>query len=617
MKAVTNPDLPVVISASTDIGYVIYLMSRTERYRNWSLARTAEMLLPALTRRQLRVYVDDAGNPLGFLAWAFVGETQLRRFEAGNVSLEPKEWSSGPHLVLMHIAAPFGGARAIVRDFKETIAKGQSDARRIRYGREDGIARAVYLRDTGRRTVTPEDERLTFDQLIEQTSGSCLPFGCFASAASDGKEAFAETGRRLCRSLDPKAGDRVLDARCGTGDLARAIAAHPKVTVDGVDRSAHRVLTAWEKSNGNAQVRFLFYDRKAPLPTKGLYDKLVLCDALPDEPERRAMLKALSAAASPNARLLLTDLIADDEESLSEQSSTALRSPVASQAAFSSSLADAGFDLEALEDWTDHQIRSDRWLLARLPLDHPRARCMPALTAALEERVDRARRGALKRIVVLAVRRKSVHLAPAPSVAGRKQTSLVMLSGGLDSVYTLWKLLTETDDAILAHHINFVNFERRYVVEAERCRRIVTYLKDHVRDFRYSETTLDRRSQQFAGYDMMACGYEAGLVANSYLLNQNSRVDRWTVGTCLEEGGWSARWDSVESCVKASAYPLPAPKFFSLPIVSKQEEIDAVPSELLRLTWACRRPKLTDAGYEPCGVCKTCRLFASTNHTIG
>ena len=41
------------------------------------------------------------------------------------------------------------------------------------------------------------------------------------------------------------------------------------------------------------------------------------------------------------------------------------------------------------------------------------------------------------------------------------RTTLVMLSGGVDSVYRLVKLLRETDDEVLAHHVHLVNIEQR------------------------------------------------------------------------------------------------------------------------------------------------------------
>ncbi len=618
MKAAVNPELPVVVSASTDIGYVTYLMAKTERYRDWSLSRASAMILPALTRRQLRVYIDDSGNPMGFIAWAFVGDSELQRFEAGDTTLEQEEWSSGARLLLLHIVAPFGGARAIVRDFMQSIAKGPQGALRLKYGESNGTAKVVPLRSVGQSTPKFE-ENLVFDQLVERTSGSSLSFGFFSPSQSNGWNAFAEASRRICQVLDPKAGDRVLDTRCRTGDLALAISTLPDVSVDGVDWSAYRVLAAWEKNKEDARSRFMFRRHEENLPDEVPYDGVVRCDGLTEVVNYERILAELARATKPGGRLVLTDLVIGDGMADTEADPSAWHEPIISERTLSADLTDAGFDIETIEDWTSHQIRSDRWLIERLPIDQPRARRTPALIDALSKRTQQAEQGNLKRIVVIAKRRDATPLSQVRTVPATdtKKVTLVMLSGGLDSVYTLWKLLTETDDTVLVHHINFVNFERRYVIEAERCRKIVEYLQKQVREFQYSETTLDRRSQLFAGYDTMACGYEVGIVASSFLLKHNRAVDRWTVGSCLEEGGWSARWRYVEDSVKSSAYPLQAPEFFTLPIVSKQEEIDAVPSELLRLTWACRRPILTEAGYEPCGVCQTCKLFAQTSHGIG
>ena len=56
-----------------------------------------------------------------------------------------------------------------------------------------------------------------------------------------------------------------------------------------------------------------------------------------------------------------------------------------------------------------------------------------------------------------------------------------MFSSGVDSTYTLVKLLQETDDDIYAHHINMVNMEARHDVERERSRAIITWCNANIR----------------------------------------------------------------------------------------------------------------------------------------
>ena len=194
-------------------------------------------------------------------------------------------------------------------------------------------------------------------------------------------------------------------------------------------------------------------------------------------------------------------------------------------------------------------------------------------------------------------------------VRRRRRVTLVMLSGGIDSVYTLVKLLRETDDIVLAHHVDMINEEGRWQVERAACREIVSYCQKTYRSFEYSESGVDHRGLRFFGFDMVTVGFEAGLVAHAYHDATGALPDRWAIGSCLEEGSNSDRWVHVLACFEANCFPLPPPPFFSLPVISKKEEMDYLGRELLELAWTCRRPVKSGTGYIECGVCKTCKLM--------
>lgn len=201
-----------------------------------------------------------------------------------------------------------------------------------------------------------------------------------------------------------------------------------------------------------------------------------------------------------------------------------------------------------------------------------------------------------------------VYSANAFPKSGRK-TTLVMLSGGIDSVYTLAKLLSDTDDDILVHHVHMMNNEGRYRAEATSCEQIVSFCRSHYRDFRYSFSGVDHTGLLCPGFDMIIIGFEAGVVSHSYFAASGKMPDRWTVGSCLEEGGWPDRWKHVEACAAASCYPKTPPPFYSLPIIPKLEEIDYLPPELLGMCWTCRTPLLDEGKFIECGTCKTCKLI--------
>ena len=77
----------------------------------------------------------------------------------------------------------------------------------------------------------------------------------------------------------------------------------------------------------------------------------------------------------------------------------------------------------------------------------------------------------------------------------RKKSSVLMLSGGVDSVSVLKRVLDETDEYLYVHHIHLKNDEgldcKRYIKEAEACRKVVPYMKKNFRDFHYTESTID------------------------------------------------------------------------------------------------------------------------------
>jgi len=213
--------------------------------------------------------------------------------------------------------------------------------------------------------------------------------------------------------------------------------------------------------------------------------------------------------------------------------------------------------------------------------------------------------------------RKSIPKAAGISGQNRKQVTLVMLSGGIDSVYVLQRLLRESDDEIIAHHIHFVNREGRHKAEAMACKRIVAHFRQAYRTFHYTESTIDRRRFESFGMDDMCTGFEVGIVSNSFQLTRGHPIDRWTSGTCLEEeleyyGGTEIeRFEHVLNAAAASSYPSPAPRCFQLKIIPKREQLDYMGNKVVDLCWTCRTPVWGEDGTpSECGTCKTCTLMA-------
>ena len=189
-----------------------------------------------------------------------------------------------------------------------------------------------------------------------------------------------------------------------------------------------------------------------------------------------------------------------------------------------------------------------------------------------------------------------------------RRSTLVMFSSGVDSTWTLMKLLRDTGDEIFAHHIHFINNEGRHRAEADSIRNLVAELRE-IRPFHYSETTLDRRNMRWFGFDVMSVGFEAGICAHSFFEARGRGMDRWTIGTCIEEGHNEERFAHAEACMRANCYPGPAPEFFLLPMVTKAQEVADLGPKLTDLCWTCRRPVKDGDNWLPCGICQTCKLM--------
>ena len=210
-------------------------------------------------------------------------------------------------------------------------------------------------------------------------------------------------------------------------------------------------------------------------------------------------------------------------------------------------------------------------------------------------------------------------LDPAP-----RRRTLVMLSGGLDSTYVLCRLLAETDDEIVAHHIAMMNVEGRWQVEAERVPLILHAARRiWERDVPLTCSRVDRRGLDFYGIDMMTVGFEAGLAAMAWAWRGDGRLpDRWTIGTCAEEGHNERRFVHVAACCRANCWPNEPPRFeLLLPLKTKAEQLAWLPPEIAALTWSCRRPQLSpDAAgrrrWLACGECQTCHQLATARAAL-
>lgn len=203
--------------------------------------------------------------------------------------------------------------------------------------------------------------------------------------------------------------------------------------------------------------------------------------------------------------------------------------------------------------------------------------------------------------------KKSLEIARTPQSRNNVKT-IVMLSGGLDSVALLATVLAETNHHVHAHHIEIRNFENRAEIENRVTPTIVEYCRELYRDFEYSSSVNEFNVGMGGGTDLQLALFVAGRLA----ISLGGNIDIVYTGhifspySDLSEG--SAIFNAVFLHRKFKPEWLwPLSKLTAPASQSKADIYESIPKELADMTWSCRKPVATGDGFEPCGTCHACK----------
>lgn len=135
--------LPKDDQFAVTFGQVVWLYSMSELHRNWAFNSIHHWILPALQRKQYRIY-HRGKKPVGFVSWAYLDAETEQAYVRKTTSLRSDGWRSGDRLWLIDFIAPFGDAKEILKELKYDVFKDDT-ACFLRAKPRDDVMRIMYV----------------------------------------------------------------------------------------------------------------------------------------------------------------------------------------------------------------------------------------------------------------------------------------------------------------------------------------------------------------------------------------------------------------------------------------------------------------------------------------
>lgn len=133
------------------LGWAVYLLGHTGKYRDYPLACVEQWLLPAARLHQLHLISEPDGRLIGYLTWAlFAPDTERRWIHDPGVTLHLSEWAEDGRLWVLDLVALRGYARRCIALTKEAFPECREVwfLRRDREGRTLRVSRCTGLNGT-------------------------------------------------------------------------------------------------------------------------------------------------------------------------------------------------------------------------------------------------------------------------------------------------------------------------------------------------------------------------------------------------------------------------------------------------------------------------------------
>ena len=103
------------------LGEIVWLMSRSDEFKQYLVADLEWLVMPAILLRQFRLFYHE-GRPAAAVLYARMSEEAAQRLDAGAPTLRPQDWQSGETVRIVKTIAPFGGGEEFAKELLEVLS---------------------------------------------------------------------------------------------------------------------------------------------------------------------------------------------------------------------------------------------------------------------------------------------------------------------------------------------------------------------------------------------------------------------------------------------------------------------------------------------------------------
>ena len=194
---------------------------------------------------------------------------------------------------------------------------------------------------------------------------------------------------------------------------------------------------------------------------------------------------------------------------------------------------------------------------------------------------------------------------------------IVMYSGGMDSISLAWSLLEHTSFDVHIHSIHLDNSEGRIKAEGHAIQQSIAWMQQNQRPFEFSSSFYSYKAKYPGGRDMALALFQAGRViatmsepvaavfTGDYNMSKEESAEAYSIFSALfinkqTKPVWVAPFDYMSK----------------VPLERSLGVYFAMPQELRKMYWSCRKPKETTEGFLTCGSCHACKRQYSLQKAI-